>query len=685
MQYNYNTKNNYSIALDLLGKSNILPGLTGNKQGKTTTTDADFSRIFYTLLKEGSSSPATFNVTQQDSIEEHVIRFLQYGTKQQWIKAGEFASVKLLAEQAGLTSTNSQQKKDSDLQKLINQIYQDVMISQASQNVMTSSADAGGTPLHYAAYTGQLDVVKLLISHGADINQVYNDGIVALHMAANQGHLDIVEFLIDKGADINQRTENGNTALIWAAAEHRLDVVKFLVDKDADINQTNNNGDTALIYAAREGHVDVVKLLVDKGADVNHANKNGHTALHIAGLEGYLDLDVVKLLVDKVADINQADNRGNTALTILSSMRIKNSGKIIKSLKNEAPLAADYSSEYNIRKLIGHLFSLDGSTELVLNDDLENVQKVSLEGNPGVRGFQRKIVKGIKAFQEAFPDRISSALGRLIRQTYQFAADSSCHSVEELMKRWKSGRPILLNTGYDKHHVTILFFENTCVICDRGGSVFETSTKAFHFEEEYLEDAIAMILNQKKKTLESYKELVSKKLPELLKFSQTSFEKEIEDLGLFLQTVGNCGWENSEGNVLAMMVLAECKKKAQEMALSKKESLPLKMIQEIKEQQKEVFANWKSFYQISTLQKALDNIQEGKSKYVPDFDLLSRAFLKGSPENGIDLRIFKQWKKGMKTFLTLVKRQNEVVDQSKNMGYSLLQAIKNQVSAKVSS
>lgn len=63
---------------------------------------------------------------------------------------------------------------------------------------VNSQTPGGVTPLHRAAYTGQVGVVKCLLKHQADVNLPDSDGCTALHKAAEQGHLSVAELLVPK-------------------------------------------------------------------------------------------------------------------------------------------------------------------------------------------------------------------------------------------------------------------------------------------------------------------------------------------------------------------------------------------------------------------------------------------------------------------------------------------------------
>jgi NF-kappa-B inhibitor-like protein 2 len=68
---------------------------------------------------------------------------------------------------------------------------------------------AGWTPLHEAANHGYKDIVDLLLSHGANIDDkggIDCDGVTPLHDAASNGCMDVMELLLTRGADITAKT-----------------------------------------------------------------------------------------------------------------------------------------------------------------------------------------------------------------------------------------------------------------------------------------------------------------------------------------------------------------------------------------------------------------------------------------------------------------------------------------------
>ncbi len=157
------------------------------------------------------------------------------------------------------------------------------------------------TVLILAARRGNADIVKALISAGADVDRVY--GAVcdtALQSAAQQNHADIVEILIAAGADIEAEVI-GSTALIKAAGgkyseigrDSTINAVNALIVAGANVNATDWCGGTALMEAARKNNVKTVLLLIESGADVHMTNTEGLTALDLADRVGAFDAGII--------------------------------------------------------------------------------------------------------------------------------------------------------------------------------------------------------------------------------------------------------------------------------------------------------------------------------------------------------------------------------------------------------
>ena len=105
---------------------------------------------------------------------------------------------------------------------------------------------AYGHPIHWAAAYRVLPAVRALLkSEEEAYNRVNTAGLTALHYAVNRGvvyipqNLEIVRMLIEAGADINKLTNNGWTPLRFAATSGHPEITKILIDAGADLNISN--------------------------------------------------------------------------------------------------------------------------------------------------------------------------------------------------------------------------------------------------------------------------------------------------------------------------------------------------------------------------------------------------------------------------------------------------------------
>jgi hypothetical protein len=128
----------------------------------------------------------------------------------------------------------------------------------------------GRNPLHGAAISGNLEVVRILIEYNpADINARDKTGLTPLILAsASRDHKDgsVQQLLLEHGADINTQDQYGGTPLHHASYFGALEVVRVLLEHGADVEAKYNDGETALQKAAEFGYDEVVELLRKHGA-----------------------------------------------------------------------------------------------------------------------------------------------------------------------------------------------------------------------------------------------------------------------------------------------------------------------------------------------------------------------------------------------------------------------------------
>ncbi|KAL8805252.1 MAG: hypothetical protein Q9200_005497 [Gallowayella weberi] len=155
----------------------------------------------------------------------------------------------------------------------------------------------GTTALSIAAKTGSSISVRFLLEHDSiDLDAVDHNGSSALIHAAIWDHSEIVKQLLSAGANSKIKDHNGGTALLRAIDNGNTAVVKIMLEhSNMDIIQVDKLGRTLLHGAAMTGRAEIAELLIMKGLDPNAQDTNGRTPLHEASRTG--EAEIVRLLL----------------------------------------------------------------------------------------------------------------------------------------------------------------------------------------------------------------------------------------------------------------------------------------------------------------------------------------------------------------------------------------------------
>jgi ankyrin repeat protein len=133
----------------------------------------------------------------------------------------------------------------------------DVLLSSPQTDVNARNA-SDESALMLAAIKGQSDLVDKLLARDAAVNK---PGWTPLHYAASSGQLSIMKTLLDKYAFIDAQSPNGTTPLMMAAMYGSAESVKLLLDEGADPLMKNELGMTALNFAQQGKRPDAVEML----------------------------------------------------------------------------------------------------------------------------------------------------------------------------------------------------------------------------------------------------------------------------------------------------------------------------------------------------------------------------------------------------------------------------------------
>ena len=286
------------------------------------STQNYFSELDWAIASGNASNFAKY--TDARITANHLHSRVKNQTLNQLIKANDIKSVQILIQHRPI---------------LLNQINSD-----------------GYTPLHYAAFYGNIDLVRYFIAEGADLNTVRYAEITKyskmtameltfkqnhillleksahvssavnhpypIHLAARCGRLDLVQILIERDPILTHALDmNNQTALLWAASNGHTEIVKFFITQGVGVNipsrypnyiKTNNF--TPLDWAISNGHSETIQTLVDAGGIANHV----HSLVKKQTLKQLIeanDINSVKILIQHHAKLlNQLDSAGYTPL-----------------------------------------------------------------------------------------------------------------------------------------------------------------------------------------------------------------------------------------------------------------------------------------------------------------------------------------------------------------------------------
>ncbi|XP_046572743.1 putative ankyrin repeat protein RF_0381 [Haliotis rubra] len=185
-----------------------------------------------------------------------------------------------------------------------------------AQNIVkiNSRSDDGSSPAMEAAHAGHIEVLKLLVSEGADLTFLTEDKDNILHVALQSKHMDTVKYVLTNDfVEIDSRNIHGMTAVMLAAEggteKGHSEIVKYILTENAvNINDRDSEGMTPVLLAADYGYGDIIELLESKGADLSVVDDSGENILHKLSLVGQVDL--VNHVLKKKSIVRNINKRG---------------------------------------------------------------------------------------------------------------------------------------------------------------------------------------------------------------------------------------------------------------------------------------------------------------------------------------------------------------------------------------
>lgn len=252
--------------------------------------------------------------------------------------------------------------------------------------------ERGHTALTTAVLFDHEKVACALIERGADVNA--SDSLASILLLRAITFPRLVRLLLEHGAVVNERNEAGRTALHCAVEEGRLEVVGILLEFGSDVNARDVTGRTALHAAALSGDERMAQLLLDKGADPNLMDEDGWTSLHPATLKQHAP--IVDMLASKVEKGHQiiaqlaalrGDEMMRAVLDEMADRKSAGSTVDVEHVGKVLTLSEDGAENVDAEEPLGGLTTLTlaarlGSTDLV-QELLENGARVNKPGRNG--------------------------------------------------------------------------------------------------------------------------------------------------------------------------------------------------------------------------------------------------------------------------------------------------------------
>jgi ankyrin len=251
------------------------------------------------------------------------------------------------------------------------------------------------TPLNIASYYGNVEIVRLLLYHGADVEAAWGDyGEKPLHRVSYGKHrsqedgVRVAQLLLDRGADVNTRRKDHQTPLHVASYIGNVEIVRLLLKHGADLEAAwGDYGEKPLHlvsyskYGSQEDGLRVAQLLLERGADANIRRSDHWTPLHLASRWG--KLDIVQLLIHHGAEVNAVDNLGKTPLHEVSNGKYESQEDGVRVTQ----LLLDYGAYVNAKTKSGHtplaLTYASHNERPKLTELLEHVASVRAERQSG--------------------------------------------------------------------------------------------------------------------------------------------------------------------------------------------------------------------------------------------------------------------------------------------------------------
>lgn len=323
-------------------------------------------------------------------------------------------------------------------------------------------------------------------------SSVDKDGNTLVHIAAVNGRTQLVKDLILSGAPQDIRNDSDKTPLQIALMGNLFDTALTLIHLGADLTVKDEKGNTPLHIAAKKGQQELIKEIVRQAATnrtgscsltsiFTNLNQEKETPLHLALLHKHLS--TVDLLVGVMAKIDrslfQITNRRHFSPLDLAHLLLK--GQKLPSYPLLIEMDNGFSAEIYQRKLLAHLFSLKGLTQvgsssLLLEGANTSKMKQSFYdlAKPYYKDFIAKI--GIERnfsslLSSIGPMEISQQQMQQVFEKTLFAIENCQNNLSQVLAKLSLNDPIAISTTWKGHAVSFVLCNGQAARSNKGDRV----------------------------------------------------------------------------------------------------------------------------------------------------------------------------------------------------------------------
>lgn len=453
-----------------------------------------------------------------------------------------------------------------------------------------------------------------------------------------------------------------------AIIQQDIPLIKRYLSVIPDINELDEYGFTYLIEAVIVNNIEISNILCKAGAKVNQQDVNGNTALHWAVENNNIKL--CKLLLQYHANPNAYNISGQPVLV----MPILRNQKELQHLLHQAGAEQDFARDFINAKLLGHIFNLVGTTNIV--SPSHEFVEVDFEGfyleitlnliNHSLTTFKNNYggrkMKHFAAVTQQIINTIGNGATLAKYRQYQVNLSQHLDSIAPILQQ----EPILLPIGYEGHAISFIKYGEIFALCDRRTTEEKSSTviifKMRKPQACNLEFMLNLLYNK-----HDY-EFINHTIPKILQLSP------IAELPIEAQTSGNCSWANVEACIPTLLFLLLHQASAKQLNVQENKAAALSFF--------EYWRNWhkkrsiafclQSFFTANELRKATKAellaailFQEFNSSAIPDNEITDKILpvLYNSPykyilDNYLQIYYYQGATEEGKNFAHMLKNYN---------------------------